>query len=442
MLSRSLLRCASSMKARFQELLPASREKLTKLRLEHGDKSLGDVTVDQTLGGMRAVRGLLTDTSKLDGQFGIRFRGLSLPECQKKLPRKNVEPLPEGMLYLLLTGEVPTNQQAEEVRQDLAARAALPPTVEQMMFSLPKTMHPMTQLSMGVLALQPHSEFLRQYEEGGLAKGDYWKPTYEDALNLVAKIPRLAAIIYRHTYKDGKIAPLDPSLDLSQNFSRMLGFESEQFSELMRLYLTIHTDHEGGNVSAHATHLVGSALADAYLSYSAGLNGLAGPLHGLANQECLKFLMDLQKTVGDNPDESAIEIYVKNLLKTNVVPGYGHAVLRVTDPRFDCQKDFAERVMPDDPLCRLVRLCYKVVPKILQATGKVKNPWPNVDAHSGALLYHFGMKEFDYYTVMFGVSRAIGCMASLVWSRGLVLPIERPSSVTMEWLEDFVAKKA
>ena len=431
------------MKARFAELLPKMREDMVNLRVNKGATSLGTITVDQILGGMRGVKGLLTETSKLDAMKGIRFRGLSLPECQQQLPKKLVEPLPEGMLYLLLTGEVPTPQQVEEVRQDLVSRSNLPPTVERMLFSLPKNMHPMTQLSMGVLALQPHSEFLRQYEETGMVKRDLWKPTYEDALNLIAKLPRMAAIVYRHTYKDGQVVPIDPSLDLSENFSRMLGYSNEQFSELMRLYLTIHTDHEGGNVSAHATHLVGSSLSDAYLSYSAGLNGLAGPLHGLANQECLKFLLDLQKDVGDNPDEGAIEVYVKNLLKSGkVVPGYGHAVLRVTDPRFTCQKEFAARVMPDDPLCKLVALCYKVVPKVLEATGKVKNPWPNVDAHSGALLYYYGMREFDFYTVLFGVSRAIGCMASLVWSRGLVLPMERPLSVTMEWLEDFVATKA
>ena len=431
------------MKARFSELLPKMREDVVKLRVSKGSTPLGAITVDAVAGGMRGVKGLLTETSKLDAQNGIRFRGLSLPECQKLLPKKLVEPLPEAMLYLLLTGEVPTQQQTEEVRQNLAFRANLPPTVESMLKSLPKNMHPMTQLSMGVLALEPHSEFLRQYEEGGLAKGDYWKPTFEDALNLIAKLPRIAAIIYRHTYKDGQIAPYDPSLDMSENFSRMLGFDSEQFFELMRLYLTIHTDHEGGNVSAHATHLVGSALSDAYMSYSAGLNGLAGPLHGLANQECLKFLLDLQKVVGDNPDDGAIEVYVKNLLKSGqVVPGYGHAVLRVTDPRFTCQKDFAARVMPNDPLCKLVAQCYKVIPDILQATGKVKNPWPNVDAHSGALLYNFNLREFDYYTVLFGVSRAIGCMASLVWSRGLVLPMERPESVTLEWLEAFAAAKA
>ena len=431
MLGRSF----SGLKSRLAQLLPQTQARLVQLRKEKGDFELGKFNVDQVLGGMRGMVGLVTETSKLDSKLGIRFRGMSIPECREKLPKKAQEPLPEAMLYLLMTGEIPTAEQTEEVRRDLAHRAALPESVERLLLSLPITMHPMTQLGIGVMALQPSSEFFRKYREG-FPKAEYWKPTYEDALNLIAKLPRLAAIIYRHTYKDGSISPANPQLDLSANFAQMLGFHDEGFSELMRLYLVIHCDHEGGNVSAHATHLVGSALSDAYLSYTAGLNGLAGPLHGLANQEFLKFLLDLQAKTGDNPTVKDVQTYVQNLLKAGqVVPGFGHAVLRVTDPRFTCQQEFAARVMPNDKLCRLVKLCYEVIPSVLEATGKVKNPWPNVDAHSGALLYHYGFQEFDFYTVLFGVSRAIGCLSNLVLSRALGLPIERPESVTLDILE-------
>lgn len=435
MLRRTIPHPFSTLKTRLFQLIPENQRRFQRLRKEKGEFELGKITVDQVMGGMRGMVGLVTETSKLDARLGIRFRGLSIPECREKLPKRNVEPLAEGMVYLLMTGEVPTNEQVEEVRRDLASRAALPESVERLMSSLPTSMHPMTQLSIGVMALQPYSEFFRRYREG-FPKSDYWQPTYEDAMNLMAKIPRLAAIIYRRTYKDGVTPPIDPTLDLAANFAHMLGYSDEGFNELMRLYMVIHCDHEGGNVSAHATHLLGSALSDAYLSYTAGLNGLAGPLHGLANQEFLKFLLSLQSKVGDNPTPTDIETYVRNLLSSGqVVPGFGHAVLRVTDPRFTCQQEFAQRVMPDDHLCRLVKLCYEVIPKVLAATGKVKNPWPNVDAHSGALLYHYGLREFDFYTVLFGVSRALGTMSSLVLSRGLGLPIERPESVTLEGLE-------
>jgi citrate synthase len=207
----------------------------------------------------------------------------------------------------------------------------------------------------------------------------------------------------------------------------------------MRLYLVIHADHEGGNVSAHATHLVGSALSDPYLSLSAGMNGLAGPLHGLANQECLRFLLDIKDKYGNDWTEQKIKDFVAETLKSGkVVPGYGHAVLRETDPRFICQLQFADKYIKNDNLIDLVKACYKVIPEALAATGKVSNPFPNVDAGSGSLLMHYGFKQFDYYTVLFGVSRTFGVMAAQVWSRALNLPIERPNSTTVEHLMEKV----
>jgi citrate synthase len=214
----------------------------------------------------------------------------------------------------------------------------------------------------------------------------------------------------------------------------MLGYESIDMRRLMRLYMTIHADHEGGNVSAHATHLVGSALSDPYLSFTAGMTGLAGPLHGLANQEVVSWLTEMLNELDTTkPTRDQIAEYVKKTIADGkVVPGYGHAVLRKTDPRFEAQQDFYRKYIKEDDLLETVQLVYEVVPPILESLGKIKNPWPNVDAHSGALLMHYGMKEFDFYTVLFGVSRALGVMASLIWDRALGHPIERPGSLTTE----------
>jgi citrate synthase len=253
-------------------------------------------------------------------------------------------------------------------------------------------------------------------------------------MNLIARLPEVAAYIYRRKYKNGQTIAPDPSLDWAGNFAHMLGFDDFGFKELMRLYLTIHADHEGGNVSAHTVHLVGSALSDPYLSFAAGMNGLAGPLHGLANQEVIKWIFQMQKTIGtDTPSKEQIAQYVKKTLaEGKVVPGYGHAVLRKTDPRFTAQQEFAKKTMPDDPIVNTVWKIYEVVPGILESLGKVKNPWPNVDAHSGALLVHYGMKEYEYYTVLFGVSRSLGTLAALIWDRALGFPIERPKSITTQ----------
>ncbi|MDO9170883.1 MAG: citrate/2-methylcitrate synthase, partial [bacterium] len=203
----------------------------------------------------------------------------------------------------------------------------------------------------------------------------------------------------------------------------------------MRLYLVLHCDHEGGNVSAHTCHLVGSALSNAYYSVSAALNGLAGPLHGLANQECLKWILDLKKAVGQPTHENIRKFAWETLNSGQVVPGYGHAVLRVTDPRFTCFRDFGMKHFPDDPIMKTVNIVYEVVPDVLQQHGKAKNPWPNVDAGSGALLYHYGIKEFSFYTVFFAVSRALGMASQLVINRAMATPIERPKSVTTTWIK-------
>ena len=208
--------------------------------------------------------------------------------------------------------------------------------------------------------------------------------------------------------------------------------------------MTIHVDHEGGNVSAHATHLVGSALSDPYLAFSAGMAGLAGPLHGLANQEVLAWIIELKESLGGGlPTKEQIAEYIKKTLaEGKVVPGYGHAVLRKTDPRFTAQQDFYKTWIKHDDICEIVQMVYEVAPPILEGTGKIKNPWPNVDAHSGALLVHYGMHEFDFYTVLFGVSRALGVMASLLWDRATGAPLERPGSVTTEWIQKKIKAEA
>lgn len=430
---------ASALKQRLDEIVPREQANLKELVSTHGSKVIGDVTVEQLVGGARSVKCMLWETSQLDAEEGIRFRGHSIPELQTALPAaiEGGEPTPEGLLWLLLTGDIPTAEQAKSVTDELHERAALPAGVADLVRSLPATMHPMTQLSMGVLALQQDSNFARAYADGA-HKTSYWEHTYEDAMNLLARVPEVAATIYRKTFHDGVVAPYDKSLDYSANYSRMMGYNSQDFDELMRLYLVIHSDHEGGNVSAHATHLVGSALSDPYLSFSAGLNGLAGPLHGLANQEVLSWVLDLQATFkerGLEVNHDTIRDFAWETLNSGrVIPGYGHAVLRQTDPRYACQREFALKHLPDDPLFKIVGTIYEVVPDVLTEHGKTKNPWPNVDAHSGCLLMHYGFTEHNYYTCLFGVSRALGVMSQLVWDRALGLPLERPKSVTSETL--------
>ncbi|NP_001312207.1 citrate synthase, mitochondrial-like [Nicotiana tabacum] len=429
------------LRSELQELIPEQQDRLKKLKSEHGKVQLGNITVDMVLGGMRGMTGLLWETSLLDPDEGIRFRGLSIYECQKVLPaaKPGGEPLPEGLLWLLLTGKVPSKEQVDSLSQELRSRATVPDHVYKTIDALPVTAHPMTQFATGVMALQVQSEFQKAYEKG-IHKSKLWEPTYEDSMSLIAQVPLVAAYVYRRMYKNGNTIPKDDSLDYGANFAHMLGFSSSDMHELMKLYVTIHSDHEGGNVSAHTGHLVASALSDPYLSFAAALNGLAGPLHGLANQEVLLWIKSVVEECGENISKEQLKDYAWKTLKSGkVVPGFGHGVLRKTDPRYTCQREFALKHLPEDPLFQLVAKLYEVFLQFLQNLAKL-NPWPNVDAHSGVLLNYYGLTEARYYTVLFGVSRALGICSQLIWDRALGLPLERPKSVTMEWLENHCKK--
>lgn len=429
---------------RISKQLPDWRERVRKLVKEHSDVVIDQVNVGQVYGGMRDIKSMVSDISYVDPSEGIRFRGLSIPEVLKKLPKPRGAKMPYvgGLYFLLMTGEIPTKAEAEEVEQEWAERALVPDYVFKLLKSMPKETHPMTLFSQAVLALQNNSSFARKYHEG-MKKDSYWEPALDDSMDLTAKLPVIAAYIYRMKYfGETKKFKWNKKKDYGANFARMLGVENQkEYAELARLYFILHSDHESGNVSAHTMHLVGSALSDPYYSFSASLNGLAGPLHGLANQECLGWLIDVREKFGGVPSRDQLYKFAWDTLNSGkVIPGYGHAVLRVPDPRFTAQLQFAKARFPQDELVLLADLVFDVVPLVLKEQGKAKNPAPNVDAISGTLQYYYGVREFDFYTVLFGVGRALGVTANYVWTRALGQPIERPKSLTTRMLEDAVSK--
>ena len=431
------------LKEKIAAQLPAWQERVKKLVKEKGTVKADEVDIGQIYGGMRDIKSLVTDISYVDPNEGIRFRQFTIPEILEKLPKAKGDniPLAGGLYYLLLVGEIPTLEQAVAVENEWKARWDIPEYVFNVLKAMPADTHPMTLFSQGILALQRDSVFAKRYAEG-MPKVQYWEPTLEDSLNLTAKMPNLAAFIYNLKYRGGKFVKPDPNLDWSANFAYMIGKgDDKDYKELCRLYFILHSDHESGNVSAHATHLVASALSDIYYACSAGMNGLAGPLHGLANQECLGWLLEVLKQFKKFPTKEELEKFAWDTLNSGkVIPGYGHAVLRKPDPRYIAQMEFGKKHMPDDEVFKLVVLVYEVIPGVLTQLGKVKNPWPNVDAISGSLQYHYGVREFDFYTVMFGVSRILGVTANAVWARALGQPIERPKSVTTAMLEETAAK--
>ncbi len=409
--------------------IPEWRAEIHALLAEHGDDKIGDVTVRQAYGGMRGVKAMICDTSEVPPDRGLLVRGIPIAELEDKTP--------EELFYLLCTGEIPDRRAAKALDEDFAERARVPAYVWKVLEAMPANSHPMCMLDTAILVMERESKFRAGFAEG-LRKEDYWIPTLEDSLDLLAKLPSIAAGIYRMRFNKGRRIPYSAELDWSSNYARMLGVKDPngEFAECIRLYLTLHCDHESGNVSAHACHVVGSALSDAYYSVSAGLNGLSGPLHGLANQECLGWILHLEEKFGGVPtDEQLREFAWETLNAGKVIPGYGHAVLRVTDPRFTAFRDFGVKHFAEDPVLQIVDKVFRIVPQVLQEHGKAKNPWPNVDAASGAVLYHYGVREFSYYTVLFSVSRALGMCAQLIVNRALGTPIERPKSVTTRWVQ-------
>jgi len=427
----------SNLKEKLYHKIEEWRPRTVRLAKQYGDVVVGEVTIAQVIGGMRGVKSLTTDISYLDPDEGIRFRGFTIPEALEKLPKVPGSDMPfvEGFFYLLLTGDVPTDEEVKDVAEEFNNRKIVPEYVFDVLRAMDKDSHPMAMFSAAIVAMQKESVFVERYNKG-MSKFDYWDPAYEDALNLLAKLPQIAAFIYRHKYKDGDIIAPDPDLDMGGNFAHMMGIDSP-YDDVARLYFILHSDHESGNVSAHTGHLIGSALSDHYYAISGMLNGLAGPLHGLANQEVLRWIQGVMDDMGGNvPSEEEMKKFVWETLNSGqVIPGFGHAVLRKTDPRYQAQREFCLKHLPDDPIFAYVNTLYNVVPPILQQHGKAKNPWPNVDAQSGVIQWYYGLKEYDYYTVLFGIGRALGVSANIVWDRGLGYALERPKSLTTTMLE-------
>jgi citrate synthase len=365
---------------------------------------------------------------------GLVIRGRPIAELKDRLP--------EEIFYLLLAGELPDKDGLTSLQDDLRKRDEVPDYVWKVLESMSKDSHPMTMLSTAILVMEGESVFKKRYNEG-MKKDEYWLPTLEDALTLIARLPAIAAGIYRMRYNKGNRIPSDSKLDWAGDYAHMTGISDpkDEFAKLMRLYLVLHSDHESGNVSAMTGATVNSALSNIYYSISAALNGLAGPLHGLANQECLGWVLETNKKFNGVPTNEQLEKYAWETLNSGkVIPGYGHAVLRITDPRFDAFMAFGKQYCSTDPVFQTVAKVFDVVPNVLRQVQKIKDPWPNVDAISGSLLYHYGMREFDYYTVLFGISRALGISSQAVVNRAMGYPIIRPKSVTTDWVRKAVSK--
>ena len=417
------------LKEKLSSQIPALKEEAKSIVKNNGTKNIDTVIIDQLYGGMRGIKGLVCDTSSVGLDTGLIIRGIPILELTDKLP--------EEIFYLLLTGELPDANALKDLQEDLFKRSEVPSFVWDVLNAMPKDSHPMVMFSTAILCMENLSEFRKAYDKG-TGKDKLWESMYEDCLNIIARVPAIASFIYRKKFNKGDMIAPAKNLDWAANFAKMLGVKDDDgtFAKLMQLYMVLHSDHEGGNASAFTNLVVSSTLSDAYYAFSGALNSLAGPLHGLANQECLRFILKMREEIGHTPTDDEVKNYCQNLLnKGGLVSGYGHAVLRITDPRFTAFMDFGKNHIPDDEIYGMVKQLFEIVPNLLITQGKAKDPWPNVDAASGSMLYHYGVKEYEFYTVFFGVSRILGFSAQIVLARAMGNALIRPKSVTTEWIK-------
>jgi len=343
--------------------------------------------------GMRGVPVGTCWTSYADPFKGLHYVGHPVSEIWQIGP--------EAAVYLLFNKHLPSDEELASFKDELASRAGVDPSVIQNLKLLPKRGHPMQWLIVGLNLL-------------GMAHGE--EDFREDALNVIAKLPQLVAAIFRTREGWGEPIPSRPELGLIENFVHMLGVpgaDPEKLTKHLRAFYTLHLDHGGGNLSTFTGKAVASSLADTYSALGAAMAGLYGPRHGRANQDCLSFL----KRIGtSDPDE--VEDFVRGCLaRKELIYGFGHAVLRAEDPRATIQYELGKEICPDDELFKTALAMRERAVKVLKENPRIANPYPNVDAVSGTLLQAVGLKNSDYYTVLFGLSRCSGISAQIIDER-------------------------
>jgi citrate synthase len=411
------------------EAAALARSRRNAILGQSADVSLGPLRVAQVVGGLRGVTCIICETSTVEPKAGLMIRGKPLSQLAGCTP--------EAVFLLLLTGEMPDTGSLAALSAAISGRPVLPPYVEDVIRAFPQGSHPMALLSAGLMSMQRESEFARSY--GTVPTADLWRPALSDAVRLFSLLPAIASVVYRVTVNsDVRYSPA-PELDwagrLAAGLNTAPAVEQAGFADMLRLLAVVQSDHEGANACALAANAVGSALASPFLAVSAGLDALAGPIHGLASEVSFRFIQGIIKEHGQDIGADELRaICSERLDKGFVIPGFGHAVLRSHDPRFTLVHDAAQAHMSDDPVFRVCHLMAEIVPEMLAERGKAKNPWPNIDFISGPVLHHYGLEDPRFFTVVFGISLAIGVVAQYVVNRALGMPIMRPRSISLAGL--------
>lgn len=376
------------------------------------EEVLFEITKDKLETGMRGFPVGYCTTSYVDPQKGLFY------------VERPVEQLagwePIQVIYLLYYGKEGKPDEIAAFSKELQKRSTCSEKVIKAIYDLPREGRPMKIFTSALLIL------------GMLESKENYK---EDCLDLIAKIPHLVAAVINHHAGWGKTPPSDPGKGYIENFVHLLQSPNKRQEELTRafkLFNILHYDHGGGNLSTFVGKAVASGLEDMYGSIAAGMCALAGPRHGRANQDCLQFVEQVYKELGADASGAQVEALIRKKLSSNeLVFGFGHAVLRVEDPRATVQYEFVKKHYPNHPLVKIALHLRTEGSKVLKENPKISNPYPNVDAISGTLLTAAGFGYADYFTVLFGMSRSVGIARQIVYERceargGKGTPIVRP----------------
>lgn len=376
------------------------------------DDVLFQITKEHLETGLRGFPCGYCTTSHVDPMKGLFYAGKPVSEL--------VNHTPEEVIYLLYFGRMGSVSEVNAFFHEMQKTATLSAEAVNHIQQLPRTGHPMKLFSAALL-------IAGIYE----AKNDYKK----DCLNLIAKLPHLVALVINYHAGWGGTPLPKSGLGYIENFIHMLkvpGVNQEELVEAFRLFFILHLDHGGGNLSTFVGKAVASGLEDLYGSICSAMCALAGPRHGKANQDCLDFVQTMVSEVGEHASEKQVEEAIRHRLDTGqLIFGFGHAVLRVEDPRATVQYNYVQKHFPDHPLVKMALLLRKAGVKVLSENPKITCPYPNVDAVSGSLLTAAGFSYPEYYTVLFGMSRSIGIAIQIVYERTLArsgkgTPIVRP----------------
>ncbi|MGK5594017.1 MAG: citrate (Si)-synthase [Parachlamydiaceae bacterium] len=374
-----------------------------------------EVTKDSLETGMRGYPVGYCTTSTVDPMKGLFYCGQAVKDLAYQEP--------ENVIYLLYHGRTGSEEEIATFKKNLQTRAICPQAMIQHIRSLPKVGHPMKLFITALL-------IAGMYE----SKNDY----REDCLNLIAKIPEIAATVINDHAGWGEGKPSNPGLGYMDNFTHMLNVPNvnkKELNEVFKLFNILHYDHGGGNLSTFVGKAIASGLEDMYGSIAGAMCALAGPRHGKANQECLEFNEKVLSKVGNNPTEADVERVLKEFLDSNqLIFGFGHAVLRVEDPRATVMMEMAEKKYPQNNLVKIAGLLRKAGPKVLKENPKIADPYPNVDSVSGTLLSAAGFHYPEYFTLLFGMSRVVGISIQIIYERlvareGKGTPIIRPKYI-------------